>query len=122
MRPRSSEQRSAYLADREQQSDQAKRPGPWDPGDGQADRKQDGLDRCGADHAVGDAAYRAGGNVERVLGDRTPKRLNASCSTETGPSPLVQNMVATISERSTCTRLWARPRAAPVINCSRFAI
>ncbi len=55
-------------------------------------------------------------------GARPSRSAPASCSTETGPSPFVQNMIATISERSTCTRLSARPRAAPIISCSRVAV
>ena len=35
--------------------------------------EQDGLDGSGADHAVGDAAYRPGRHVERLLSDRTAK-------------------------------------------------
>src|SRR5271165_891081 len=71
--PDQREQRATDLADREQQANEAERPGARDSSDGQADGEQDGLDSCCADYAVSDSAYRAGRDVERLLGDRTPK-------------------------------------------------
>ena len=65
--PHQHKQGAADLADREQQRDEAEHSRRRHASQGQADRQQDCLDRCGADYAIGNTTYRARRNIERLL-------------------------------------------------------
>jgi hypothetical protein len=117
--PDQPEQRSADLADRQQQDDKAEKRGARDPRDGEADNQQYGLDDDGANNAIGDAADRPRRDVERPLADWTaepPQRVVQQRHQCVAIDP-----VATTSERSTWSRLSARTCAAAIITCSRSA-